>query len=174
MRIQIMKRYFHPKPGRPEAGFYSVLRTSNNFFHLLCISQTKNVFFSISPRRVSTSRQFFYQMLRSKIEKANICLWAFKIISFFFFSCPVRSDFFWNMSVGKAVLLKENILHFNHKENIREAQDPCVLKTRQAHPMHYGAGKALQKPQQNAWLSHSICCCIPPSSWPGSWLLYFR
>jgi len=47
------------------------------------------------------------------------------------------------MSVGNAVLLYENILSFNQTENIRETQDPCVVKTRKVHPMHYGAGKAL-------------------------------
>lgn len=73
MCIEIMKRYFHPRPTRPEAGFYSALRTSNNFSPIMHLSD-KNIFFSISPRRISTSTQLFYQMQGSRIEKANICL----------------------------------------------------------------------------------------------------
>lgn len=69
--IKIMKRCFHPKQRRPEAGFYSAFRTNNNLSPIINLSE-KNSFYFISPRRFSTSSQLFKQMQRNKIEKVNI------------------------------------------------------------------------------------------------------
>lgn len=71
--IKIMKRCFHPKQRRPEAGFYSAFRTNNNLSPIIRLPE-KNLFFFISPRRFSTSSQLFKQMQRNKIGKVNIWL----------------------------------------------------------------------------------------------------
>lgn len=131
----------------------------------------QNVSFFISPRKVFTSGPLFYQVQRNKIEKANIWLWAFKI--------PVLSSSFlsafqdqisiatWVWTRQRFPSLKQTILLLNHKQNLREAQDHPVQKTRKAHPAHcgvVGAGKTPHKPQQNAF-SVTLHLLLSPLTW---------